>query len=251
MTFSKLAAGAFLVAGLAAAGSASAVTYSYSNNGGYGGSLANALDSYSTTFNSATNAFTFNTNFATNANGNSVDGYWLVLSDSSNPKGNQNLAFMVADFASRDLRVYRYDGANATTSATNARLITTFNDVLTHVGANDWTLSLTGAQGSQINSAFPGPSDGLAFGTKPGAGGNIGVWFHWFDGTVTNIRSQGYSDLDAAKTTQSCPPGQRLGGSSTAGFTCSGNPVPVPATLPLIGLGLIAAAAVAKRRRTV
>jgi hypothetical protein len=210
-----------LALGLLAASSVQATTWSFGTSSGFGSTLANQLSSYNVSYNDANGDFRLRTTFAPNT---SVDGYWFVASASGqNPKGTFNeLAILYADFGTKRVSAFEYNGQNdANSYNSNASFIGRYENALTQVG-NTWTLSINDAAIRSFNDGNNGADwTGIKFGQ------NIGIWFHWFDGSFTynasnkltgvHIRSQGWSDRTGDKTTK----------------------VPVPATLPLIGLGLV------------
>ncbi|MEO0421382.1 MAG: hypothetical protein AAF184_03540 [Pseudomonadota bacterium] len=100
-----LSAAALSVAGLLAAGSASAALFTYDNNGGTfgnGGSFSNITSTYD----GASEQLTWVVSDASR-NGLSMDGAWLVLSDGPNPKRADvnELAIFYMDFVNNRMAV--------------------------------------------------------------------------------------------------------------------------------------------------
>lgn len=197
---------------------ASATLYHYTDLNANNGGMSDRLDTVSTTFNSDTEAFTWNTTF--NSDPTDVDGFWLVVDNGPNPKSSDvnELAIMYGDMATGTLTTYVYNGLNSANSW-NTPGIYLQTDAFT---VTDDSLSLA-IDATSINAWSADPDyAGISFDD------NIGIWFHISVGssfsydaqdliTSYDFSQQGWYDLADRSTTV----------------------IPEPATTALLGLGLL------------
>lgn len=162
---------ALLASGLATAGP----VYQYEVSGGdVPGQNANAgaITNISTTFDTNTEVFSWS-HTINDKGGKASDGFWLVVSDGPNPKGNvDEFAILYGDADTNTLTAYIYDGVNSANSHTDAgSYLDTFNLGYTDNG-NSGTFSFS-FDATTINSLFNTPDwDGVSFGA------NMGIWLH-------------------------------------------------------------------------
>ncbi|MFK8031070.1 MAG: PEP-CTERM sorting domain-containing protein [Gammaproteobacteria bacterium] len=138
-------------------------TYNYERGAGvFGGGSGLSYDSVSASYNSSTEAFSFEVDY----NGTAAAGGWLVVSPGGNPKNSTSeLGIAYFDAASGDTWVYAYNGMNNSASYLTMDFLGFFEDSYTTVNGVA-TLSLeTSSFSSQLDTSF-------AFGER------IGIWFH-------------------------------------------------------------------------
>ena len=204
---------------LVASYSASATLYQYTDLSANNGGMSDRLDSVTATFNSDTEAFTWDTTF--NSDPTDVDGFWLVVDNGPNPKSSNvnELAIMYGDMATGTLTTYVYNGVNSANSW-NTPGIYLQTDTFT---VTDDSLSLA-IDATAINAWSADPAyTGISFDD------NIGIWFHVSTGSNFSYDSQGLITSY---------------GFSQQGWydlaNQSATVVPEPATTALLGLGLFA-----------
>ncbi|MEM9422768.1 MAG: hypothetical protein AAF986_09730, partial [Pseudomonadota bacterium] len=194
--------------------------FSYSRNGGGGGTGGNDLQFFELHY--ATNGFdaglsgkiNFKSEVVKSGNDGRIGGFWLVVSDGPNPK-NQigEYAILYGDLINNRITAYEYNGDNNATSFIDpGNFLQTFENPFTINQSNghvDFEIDVT-----SINMAPLGPEwDGVNFGVGTH---KIGVWFHFsrdlrvnyamkngnLELTKFNLRHQGYvdfADKDAGK----------------------------------------------------
>ncbi len=217
---------AFALACLTAATAAHAApVYSYTySSGGQNNSAGTPV--INSTFDTNTDAFTWNVSFADGV-ARDTDGYWLVVGPGPNPKGHAFEYAMIYFDAStiNNVRVsiYRYNGQNSDNSYTNpgdllaSSLIGGPTNIVASAsqtgGTRNFNLSL---DATYINGLFGPPGQPDWEGINYGA--NIGVWFHPLGGLTTayNANSRltsfsyarsGWVDLENGVTTLIPTPG--------------------------------------------
>ncbi len=148
--------------GGSAASSATAI-YNYDRGAGvFGGNSQLSYDSVSASFNSGTDAFTFEVDY----NGAAADGGWLVVSPGPNPKNSgSELGIAYFDAASGDAWIYAYNGLNNSASYQTMQFLAYFAGAYTTAG----DVATLAFDASAINSVL---ETGFAFGDR------IGIWFH-------------------------------------------------------------------------
>ncbi|MFT5676208.1 MAG: hypothetical protein ACI808_002149 [Paraglaciecola sp.] len=92
-----------------------------SNGSAHG--MTDQLESVGTTFNTTSNQFTWDVEFNSNSSG--VDGFWLVISNGSNPKSSDvnELAIIYGDMDTGILTTYAYNGLNSASSYLNPGIL--------------------------------------------------------------------------------------------------------------------------------
>ncbi|MFK8031071.1 MAG: PEP-CTERM sorting domain-containing protein [Gammaproteobacteria bacterium] len=139
-------------------------TYQYDRGAGVFGGANNVLayDSITASYNTGTEAFSFEVDYA----GNAAEGGWLVVSHGDNPKNSTSeLGIAYFDATSGNTWVYAYNGQNSSNSWETMDFLGFFANSYTTVG-DVATLSFdTSSFSSQLDTGF-------SFGT------NIGIWFH-------------------------------------------------------------------------
>ena len=208
---------------LAFAHSASATLFTFQENpSNGGGTLGSELVSINSTFNDATQLFTWDAAFTPT---NTVKSFWLVVNNGVNPKESDvnELAIMFGDLTTGRLSTYVYNGKNSATSwnSPGELLDSNLTSLMSTVNGFSISLDTTNINAHGYDPVPAGESNGIAFDSK------IGLWFHFSDraidfdqnGRITqyNVGNQGWRD--AANLTTS---------------------VPAPAALALLGFGIIA-----------
>jgi PEP-CTERM motif len=267
-----------------ATGVAGNTVYSYTgtaSNAAPGGTLAQQYAGLNLTYNPALNSLRITSSFTSGQ----VDGYWLALSPGANPKGNSTeLAILYMDLKENRYAVYNYNGVNGSNSyntggaGSSPVFIQGGAANLTQVG-NSYTFNLN------VNAINNGALNSNAGWTGMEFGNQIGLWYHFFDGDVVfnnngtvqalHAYSQGWSDLANQRTTANCtntggtpsngccPTGTTpgtggsccpTGGSSSGGAGCgssssSSGQVPLPGSVFLMGLGLLALGLLGRRKQ--
>ncbi len=159
---------------ISSASSATAI-YNYERGAGvFGGNSQLSYDSVSASFNTGTNAFSFEVDY----NGTAADGGWLVVSPGPNPKNSDSeLGIAYFDAASGDAWIYAYNGLNNNASYQTMQFLAYFSGAYTMAG----DVATLAFDASAINSVL---DTGFAFGDR------IGIWFH----PSANLNAFGTSD---------------------------------------------------------
>ena len=274
----RIAAAAAFAALAGASTGASATVYSFEDSSGRwtGGGIL--TESFSASYDTDRQLLDFSATVNGSASHATADGFWLVLSDGPNPKTHVNeYAILYGDAVNNRLTAYVYDGVNSADSYRDVRrYITSYSGVLdyTDLGGGRSSFSVSGLDVSTINAYTPwfggtNDWDGVAFGE------NIGVWFHpammdsltyactllvkfnhevqgWYDFAGQPTNSGGTSGGGGSTGGPSTGGGSTGGGSTGAGSTggsSGATPVPEPAALGLLLLGMLGLAALAVRGR--
>lgn len=200
---------------------ASATLFSYEDTSANNGGMSDSLTSLSTTYDSSSEVFTWDTTF----NSTGVDGFWLVVNNGPNPKSSDvnELSIIYGDLINNKWSAFVYNGLNNSNSYNSPGIFldsgsltsdsTSFSLSLDASGINDWAI---------LNPA-PNNTDytGIAFDEK------VGIWFHIsrgssfsYDGsgvlTDYSYSSQGWYDKSGLDATN----------------------IPEPASIALMTLGL-------------
>lgn len=164
-----------LTTSLLMASSASALSWQYDCSPCSGNGAAGAMTSLTTTYDSATEVFSFDATFSA-TNGNLPNAGWLVVSPGPNPKGNvDEYAIMYMDNANATVTSYVYNGVNSANS---------WQDPNAYLQSDVGALSVSNPSASErriqfsidataINAMNLGPDwVGVEFGPQ------MGLWYH-------------------------------------------------------------------------
>jgi len=205
------------------------------------------------------------------------DGFWLVVTDGDNPKGDgSSHAILYGDIENNRITAYTYDGENSSNSFQTGTLLGTYENAFSDAGAHhrygydqtEFSLDVSG-----INNDLGADFDGVVLGEQSG------IWFHQSagsqftygaDGSITDFifdnatyldrgndltRNLGIVDCSAGESvtnylnscgsTQLASIGSPSGGANTGGGATGagggatgGGSVPAPGGLALILVGL-------------
>lgn len=196
------------------------------------------------------------------------DGFWLVVSDGDNPKGNgTDYAILYGDRAENRITAYTYTGANNSDSYETGTYLGTYDGVFQDGGIDrkrGYELTMFSLDVGAINDAFGGDWKGVVLGAE------TGIWFHESagsnfsydaDGKITDytFASQMYLDrgrmaADGSVASPDCvtnfdQPRSYLDscGSATP-TTPGGGSVPAPGGLALVLFGLAGLARLGRRK---
>jgi len=171
--FKKWSAGLAL---LTFAGVASAIPiYEYNADNPHLGGYLN--DTQLLNINSAYDADNakFSWEYTISNNTNDNDGFWLVVNDGDNPKGNTNLAILYGDLDNDTLTAYRYDGNNGYNSYTQPNaLLDSWTGVFNTQNNNGSKTVSFDIDVDMVNSATGADWQGISYTDS------IGIWFQFW-----------------------------------------------------------------------
>ena len=117
------------------------------------------------------------------------DGFWLVLSDGNNPKGDgASNAILYGDIANNRITAYAYNGENSSSSFENGALLGTYENVFSSGGVHPeygYELTMFSIDVSGINNALGEDFDGVQIGER------AGIWFHQSAGSNFTYNADG------------------------------------------------------------
>lgn len=187
-------------------------------NMGNGGHVDGLFAEYDTD----TSVMTWSVDNLTRA-GSEMDGFWLVTNNGpDNPKGDDGLAIFYADFNSSSIWAFAYNGENNPSSYSDSEYLGDFSAGIIDAGTTrGFSLDV-----SSIYASLP---------TSSPFDDEIGIWFHATFDTDTETNTDGrLTDWDISAQSWY----DRSGQSTTEGDPTP-DPIPVPATLPLLVIGLL------------
>lgn len=104
------------------------------------------------------------------------DGFWLVVTDGDNPKGDgQSHAILYGDLNNNKITAYTYDGDNSSNSYETGVLLGTYENAFSSGGTHSrygYDLTMFSLDVSGINGLLGDGFDGVVLGEKSG------IWFH-------------------------------------------------------------------------
>jgi len=201
-------------------------------------------------------------------NDQNKDGFWLVVTDGDNPKGDgSSNAILYGDLTNNRITAYTYNGENTSSSFTDGTLLGTYEGVFSAGGVDPTTgfdTTMFSLDVSDINNALGAEFDGVQIGEE------AGIWFHQStgseftygdDGSIVDYAFDNQMWLDAGndathfRGTVNCAAGETSNpayldncgstqlasgtlGSSSGSTTSGGGSVPAPGGLALILVGL-------------
>lgn len=202
------------------------------------------------------------------------DGFWLVVTDGGNPKGDgTSNAILYGDLENNRITAYTYDGENNSNSYETGTLLGSYENVFSSGGQHSiygYDMTMFSLDVKTLNNSVGSEFDGVTLGE------NAGIWFHqsagtdftygadgsitdyvfenqmWLDRGNDSTRERAMVNCAAGETAagnihpefgfiDSCGATQLAGasvGSSSGGNTSGGGSVPAPGGLALILVGL-------------
>ncbi|MGD1955448.1 MAG: PEP-CTERM sorting domain-containing protein [Sphingomonadales bacterium] len=190
--------------------------------------------------------------------GDRQGGFWLVVSDGPNPKGDiGEYAILYGDLKNNRITAYEYNGQNGPSSFSEpGNFLQSFDNdpftIDTDTGEVSFQIDVTSINAAFLNDPTRPDYDGIKFGQGTH---KIGVWFHFsedlrvnyehIDGnlelTKFNLRHQGYVDF------QNKPATKKDCADLPPDFPGCTTEISEPATLALLGLGLVGLAVTRRR----
>lgn len=204
------------------------------------------------------------------------DGFWLVVTDGDNPKGDSSdFAILYGDLKENRITAYTYDGANNSNSYDSGTFLGTFDNAFSSGGQHaryGYDMTMFSLDVGAINDAFGDMWTGVALGEK------AGIWFHQSEGSQFEYGADGnildYSfasqmwldrggddiggtfaspDCVTSQSFQfvnSCGSTQLAGGALGVGGTgAGGGSVPAPGGLALVLVGLAGLGGLRRRNK--
>ena len=117
------------------------------------------------------------------------DGFWLVVTDGDNPKGDgTSHAILYGDLENNRITAYTYNGENSSDSFTNGTLLGTYENAFSSGGTHatlGYELTKFNLDVSELNNALGPDFDGVQFGPE------AGLWFHQSSGSEFTYGADG------------------------------------------------------------
>ena len=199
-------------------------------------SKAGDVFSLDTSYDVGEQIFTWNYKARPGKHGKVNDGFWLVVSDGPNPKGDvDEYAILYGDLNEARITAYVYSGQNNKNSYKNSgNFLESFENAIASSEDSGVTSVSISISTDHINNYFPGNAnwDGLAFGNE------IGIWFHPTANSMFSYGTYGHLESFSAHTN---------GWYDTRAALLT--TVPEPATIALLSIGVFAGFGVFWRRR--
>jgi MYXO-CTERM domain-containing protein len=208
------------------------------------------------------------------------DGFWLVVTDGDNPKGDGSTnAILYGDLVNNRITAYTYNGENNANSFETGQLLGTYENVFSSGGQHHrygYDMTMFNLDVAGINNAFGPDFDGVTIGE------DAGIWFHQSEGSNFTYGADG-SILDYTFTDQTwldrgndaarefsmvnCATGgvnpdrfaptyldscgaTQISGGGVVGSSSGGGSVPAPGGLALVLVGLAGLGRMRRRNKT-
>jgi len=117
------------------------------------------------------------------------DGFWLVVTDGGNPKGDgSSHAILYGDIKNDRITAYTYDGKNSEKSFATGTLLGTYENAFTDGGTHmkyGYDLTNFSLDVSGLNNALGPDFDGVVLGP------DAGIWFHQSTGSEFTYGADG------------------------------------------------------------
>lgn len=182
--------------------------YEYSIDTPPGSAGAGDIKNVTTSYDASNEIFSWAYTIGRDNAGNLSDGFWLVVTDGENPKGDMNeYAILYGDVSGNRVSAYEYSGLNnANSYITPGNLLDSFTGIISSSDDDKGTANLNddtrtigfSIDVSDINDGNEDTNEGIWEGTQFGE--KIGIWFHpsssstfTYSSETGNLTSYGYN----------------------------------------------------------